>query len=590
MSYRSRAASASGLLAAIAIAAIVTTSALVAAESAAAPEVGAASETRHFNTRSIELDLAPVAAGAAPVRGVQLWYSTDGGQTWQAIEQVFDATAAISFEAPHDGRFGFRAVAVDGAGMRQTPPQPGDAPDYSCVIDTRAPAIAVHAPLPGAQIYAGTAIVLHWEADDEHLGDRPVAIEYRRSAEEPWSKIDLAECTAPHGRVQWFSPFVEGAIEVRFEARDLAGNAAEWVLDAPIAVTPFADFRGSRGMAAEPCSSFRKFPLFYRVQSYSPIEIGVVEIWFQKELGEWEVTEDPDQRSPFIFEAERDGVYCFYLRAVDRNGKGDRPEPGPDTPFDARVLVDTHSPDGELVVGNGAPELFHRAGEPIPISWIITEEHLAPGGCRLEVSIDDGATWLLLQDGLPSRDGRGVFTWRPPLIEVERLLFRLTARDLAANATAITSRTRFVLLNPAAEAKSTSAELHARALALAGRGDSESLALAIEKLDVAIQYDERNAAAWHDRGVLYTMLGDHALALADYLEAARRTPGDLGFKMSTVQGHLNLHRSEANHPREHFDAARDLFASVSRRDIYASEDYRTLLATYRALESELKEE
>ena len=123
---------------------------------------------------------------------------------------------------------------------------------------------------------------------------------------------------------------------------------------------------------------------------------------------------------------------------------------------------------------------------------------------------------------------------------------------------------------------------------LAERGDPPSLAAAVERLDIALSYNDANAAAWHDRGVMFTQLGEHDLALADYERAHQLAPVDLEFRFHLMEGHLNLHHT--GKAPGHFEKARELFAAVSKVDVYKSEDFRSMLTAYKVLESILHAE
>ncbi len=553
--------------------------------------LGAESEgIRYFGTRTIDLDLSAERAGAAPVRAIRLWYTTDDGLTWQPAPESKRSGSPESFTAPADGAYGFRAVAIDGAGHEQAPPQPGDPPEVRCVIDTRAPQIEVRSPLGGTPIYAGTPLVLDWEAVDENLAENPVAIRYRRDAGSPWEEVKLLPEYPAAGRMQWFTPFVDGALELELAVRDRAQNRSAWRTPLPVSIVPYTGFRGARNLAADPCSSFRRFPIFYRVTSYTPIELNTVEIWYRRDLGEWQRTTDPDRLSPFLFEAEEDGRYYFYLRALSHNQTADRAAPGPDTPYDLPVLVDTHPPSGELIAGGGAEREYHRAGDVVRLEWRLDEENPAPQGCRLEVSIDGGATWRVLEDRLDVNQGVGEYRWRPPIVELESMMFRLVARDLADNEERFQARTRLYLVDPMVDGRQMAKEHHRRAMVLLESGERRSILAAIERLDLALSYDPTSAAAWHDRGSAYTLLGEHERALDDYRKAHELVPGDIGFKFSVVQGYLNMHRSGADPDKEYLGAARNFFSTLSKVEVYQSDEYRSLLATYRVLESALAED
>jgi len=53
----------------------------------------------YFTTRSLELALWTEAAGAAAIREIQLYYTTDAGQTWVAHPETQTTTTAVSRES-----------------------------------------------------------------------------------------------------------------------------------------------------------------------------------------------------------------------------------------------------------------------------------------------------------------------------------------------------------------------------------------------------------------------------------------------------------------------------------------------------------
>ena len=542
----------------------------------------------YFSTRTVEVDLKPVVAGAAPVERVQLWITVDGGTTWEVATDPQAANKPLLYTAPKDGRYGFRAVAIDRAGREQNPPQPGDAPELSCEIDTRAPRIEVGAPLVG-EIFAGSHVVFDWDVIDRNLGGTPVRIEYQRDGVGPWEDVPFGSDPAlpVRGKRQWFLPLADGSINFRVRVEDLAGNRTEWTTPEPIDIVPFHGFRGARGVAADPFSSFRRFPIFYTPVRLSTVEIARVEIWYRRGFSDWQRKVDPDRVSPYVFESDGDGRYSIYVRMISQNGVPDRPAPGPDTLPDLKITVDTHSPMGALEVARGAPQQYHASGEPIALRWALEDENLAPERTRLEISIDDGRSWSPLAERFDSRAREGIYEWTPPLIEAESLRFRLVGRDHAGNAARFVADSRVFLINPRLNSEATAKQHHLRAIALSERGDRASLVAAVERLELSINYNPREASAWHDRGALLTQLGRHREALRDYVRAREIAPRDLQLAFSLVQGYLNLHRVED--VAEHLTSAREVFGTISKVQIYQQEDYRTLLATYRVLETALEE-
>ncbi len=556
------------------------------------PVAAQAPEVPYVNTRSLEIPFQPVEAGAAPILGYQLWYTVDGGQSWQKAPKLHEGQSPLPFQAPADGRFGFIIAAKDRAGNESSPPQPGSHPDVECIIDTTAPFLEVTKPQDGDRIYAGTPMVVEWKAHDENLLEKPVTVEYRTGPEMPWEVMGRESAHPAEGRYQWFPPLVEGHLDVRVLVRDRGSHITEWTLRQPLEVVPYDGFRGSRVMAAAPFSSFRKFPVHYRSSHFSPIELATVEIWARRDFGQWQRQEDPDRASPYLFTAydNESATYDYYLRCLSRNGEEDRPAPGPDTPPDARVQVDFHPPDGKLVVADNSQTIFHKAGEEISMQWEISETNLPKECCRLEYSLDEGESWRPQTSALSAQGGKGSYRWRPPLIDADSLRLRLEVRDLADNRAYLVAPTQIRLINSGDDTEALAAQRHQRGLVLAQRGDRQSLLQALESLDVATRYAPSSAEVRHDRGVVLTQLGEHQRGLADFMAAHHLRPGDIPIAFSLIQCRLNLHRLDLGAPGEQLKAARRTFNAISRVDIYKDPNFRELLRIYKMLKKALKEE
>ncbi len=545
-------------------------------------------ETLRLRTRAIEIPVETMSAGAAAIDGLTLWVTRDGGITWSAVPGVHSGTAPIRYEAPDDGSYGFKVIARDRAGRVQQPPQPGDPSDVSCIIDTTPPQLAIISPSSGEQVYAGSEIVVRWSSSDALLASTPVTIEARRSTSHPWSEILEGEKFPAEGAVQWWPPYVSGTFELRVTAEDEVGNRRIWTTPRPIQVVPFDAFRESEVLAAETTTSFRDFPVFYRSPKFRPDELATAEIWVRRGYGRWQVRTDLDRRSPYHFNAEEEGEVELYLRTLNRNGLADRPAPGPDTPADLRVLVDTLPPLVSLRIEDGSAVRVHPGGEPLALFWTLEEADPFPRGARIEVSIDGGIKWQVLEELEHLDAGEGMVEWIPPLIETDELDLRIVARDRAGNRAAKLAPTRIRLLNPLADPTDLIAKHHERALVLAARGDRRSLGRAIEELTLVLEISPEDSAAWHDRGVIETRLGKHPEAAESYRRALEMRPGDARLTFSVVQGLINQHRADPNADGTQLRAARRVFATIQKSKLYEDLEFRKLLERYEVLEIALK--
>lgn len=553
------------------------------------PAAAVASDVDYLQTRELEIRLKTINAGAAPLSKYQVWFTRDTGKTWEAAPTMHVGAPPILFTAPSDGRYGFRVIAIDESGTQAPVPQPGETPEYECVVDTTPPVLVVNAPTGGDPVHAGGRAVIDWQAHDENLANTPVRIEYRLLPDRVWQDIPDAYLTYPaQGRHPWFLPAVDGEIDLRIIVTDLAGNAASWMLESPLQVMPFDGFVGSRTVTADEFSAFRRLPIFYRIPAFSFVERKTVEIWYRHENGPWQRSTDTDRMSPFRFEATNEGRYFFYVRCISQNDVADRVAPGPDTPPDHRTVVDTLPPQGQVWIADGASKIYHKAGTELAVHWEIADTNLAAKNCRLEYTIDGGATWRILDEQLPFQAGSGTYFWKAPLVEIEHAAFRVLARDFADNESHVRSRNSLHMINPTIDPELAANKYYQRGLYLARSGDVDSLRSAIEYMGVSLSYDSRNANVWHDRGVLKMRLREAIPALED-LTRAHQLSSDIQITFSLVRAHLNLHRLGINPQVNHFATAREILATVSRVDIYKEENFRELQNAYDLLAKALEE-
>ena len=137
-------------------------------------------------------------------------------------------------EVPTDGIYGFSLRVVSGAGLTDPPPQPGDKPEIMINVDSSPPVVQLF-PLRQGQGQDSNRILITWQAADQSLADRPIALSYATSPEGPWEQI-----TGWHqntGQYIWeVSSRVPPRLYVRIVARDLAGNMARVDTPQPVLV------------------------------------------------------------------------------------------------------------------------------------------------------------------------------------------------------------------------------------------------------------------------------------------------------------------------------------------------------------------
>ncbi|HJZ57487.1 MAG TPA: hypothetical protein VKE74_21135, partial [Gemmataceae bacterium] len=150
-----------------------------------------------------------------------------------------------------EGLYGFRLVAVSGAGLSDPPPAAGDAPDMRVIVDVTPPVVKIFEP--GSDPTLRDTLVIQWEATDRNFGDEPITLEWSEQPNGPWRPVATtgndgvvtataiggatARRVANTGRYPWRVPMgLPARVYLKVTARDAAGNTTEVVTPTPITV------------------------------------------------------------------------------------------------------------------------------------------------------------------------------------------------------------------------------------------------------------------------------------------------------------------------------------------------------------------
>lgn len=188
-------------------------------------------------TRTFDIDYS-VAEEAHPLDAVDLWYTTDKGQTWRHYGSDDDRQSPIVFHAPSEGLFGFFVVATNAAGASSPEPQAGTEPHEWAFVDYTPPVVQIHPPRQVTRM-GDRVLQVRWTAIDTHLPARPVELAYRRSGDGPWLPV-VGEPLANTGSYDWRLPAdLQDTVVVRVSVRDRSGHRVLRESD-PIAILPAA--------------------------------------------------------------------------------------------------------------------------------------------------------------------------------------------------------------------------------------------------------------------------------------------------------------------------------------------------------------
>jgi hypothetical protein len=229
---------------------------------AAAPAIAPATATPEpppaqiINFTRFELPYQ-LEAGPSGVRQVDLYVTRDDGRSWvkwsqhDGKEVPLKVNLESRLDARPDGTYGFKLVAMSGAGLCEEPPRPGTPPDLRVQVDTVPPLISIYQP--EADPANREVLVLRWSVTDKNLGKDPVALEWSEHPTGPWRPVTAGDSLVPvaagqspagpqrvanTGRFAWKIPpnLPTHLVYLKVTAWDAAGNKSEIATDKPILV------------------------------------------------------------------------------------------------------------------------------------------------------------------------------------------------------------------------------------------------------------------------------------------------------------------------------------------------------------------
>jgi hypothetical protein len=208
---------------------------------------------RMTNSLHFQLDYELDSVGPEGVDEVQLWGSTDFGQSWIRWSLDEDLRSPLDVKVQREGIYGFRVVIVGRNGLATPAPHTGDLADIWVGVDTTRPAARITSAIYGEGVHAGE-LDIRWEVIDESLGDRAITLLFSEQASGPWTTIAAG---LPNTKQYFWSvdPNTPRKLYLRLEVRDEAGNTTQHQLVEPISTTglvPKAFIRSVRPVTSEP--------------------------------------------------------------------------------------------------------------------------------------------------------------------------------------------------------------------------------------------------------------------------------------------------------------------------------------------------
>ncbi len=189
---------------------------------------------RMVNSRTFDLEYEVDSVGPSGIGRVELWGSSDAGQTWRRFTTVSDKRNSLRVNVPDEGLYGFRVVVTNGAGFGAKPPVAGDQPDLWIGVDLTKPTARIVSAQQGVESEA-CQLIISWQADDKLLAARPISLSFSPTRGGPWTPI--AAGLENTGRYAWpIDNRTPPTLFLRLEVRDEAGNVAVHETSEPVAI------------------------------------------------------------------------------------------------------------------------------------------------------------------------------------------------------------------------------------------------------------------------------------------------------------------------------------------------------------------
>jgi len=369
------------------------------------------------------------------LKQVQLYYSTDQGQSWHPYNSVPPDQHFFDFQAPPsaDGVYWFSVRTVDMDGRGNPLNMQGARPGLKVCVDTQPPTIRLRALAPREG-----EVGVEWDVRDDNLDVASLRLEYRLPAMVEWAP--LGGDMAITGQRYW-KPAAPGAVEVRLKARDRADNWSEE--KATLSAGSFTSQQlDGRQHPSDPPAPVRqdgvnlvnskRISLNYELKEVGPSKVSLVELWVTRDGRTWQkFKEDTGNgqtgpQPPFIVEVNDEGQYGFTLVARSGVGLGERPPQVGDPP---QVWVEVDLTKPIVRIQNIDPP---RSVEDrnLTIAWSASDKNLGRQPITLSYSELAEGPWTPIASNL---ENTGRYVWPMPLNLPFRIYVKVEAADRAGN-------------------------------------------------------------------------------------------------------------------------------------------------------------
>jgi hypothetical protein len=365
-----------------------------------------------------------VDPGERRIREVQLYASENRGTNWDQVAVAKPAETRFSFTARHDGVYWFTVRTLDNDNHGYPPTLEQVQPRLKVCVDTQPPVVT----LRPVQSPDGPAAV-EWEVRDDNPDPEGLRLDYRPTGSSDWQPLSIQK--ALKGQRAW-NPGSNAPVEVRLQARDLAGNTGEATTTVTPGASPRADAAGPGDPGAGGVNvrivNSKRISINFELKDVGKSGIATLELWYTRNEGrKWQkYDERSDPQSPYVVEVSEEGLYGFTLVARNKAGGGE-PPPKVGDPPQIWVEVDLTKPVVHLqdvLVGRGA-----EMGT-LTITYTAGDKNLARRPITLSYAEKLEGPWVPIA---ANEENTGRYVWRMPESVPYQFHVRVEAADKAGN-------------------------------------------------------------------------------------------------------------------------------------------------------------
>ncbi|RJQ33237.1 MAG: hypothetical protein C4562_00705, partial [Actinobacteria bacterium] len=346
-----------------------------------------------YDDLSFNVSFSSSDNGLSGFKYAKLFYTTQTSApyTWTQYGTTY-TTSPVSFVAPTEGTYGFKAVAYDNAlnNEEADPPASGAAPEDSTIIDTQLPSGTANAPQYSDSL---TFNVPFSATDNGDAGVKDVKLFYTTQTSAPYTWTQYG--TTHTGSEISFTAASVAQYGFKVVAYDNASNEEETAppssSSAPESST-IVDIEDPTGAASSPnYSNSATFNVSYSASDTGLSGLKNVKLYYTTQTSApytWTQYGSTYTTSPISFTAASNATYGFKVIAYDNALNTDETTPpSSSTAPEDTTVVDTQLPSGTAVVSDYSNQLSfsvaYSASDPGPaglkdVKLFYTTENSSP--------------------------------------------------------------------------------------------------------------------------------------------------------------------------------------------------------------------